>query len=572
MLEDADLSRPYDVIVLGAGAAGMTAAAVAACEGLDVLVLERTDRVGGTCAISGGMVWAPGNRAGRASPHEDRVEHARAYLDAVVGGLGDRRTREAYLGAAAEAVDYLGRNTSVRLIPLAFYPDYYPDLPGAALGGRVMEPEPFDARELGAAFPLLRPPLPEFTLFGGMMIARPDIPHFRRMLRSPRSLLRVARLLLRYARQRLGAHRGTDLVLGNALAGRLLKTLIDHGVRLRLRSEVPRLLVDGGRVRGVEVATPSGPVAVRARRGVVLTTGGFSWSPRLRRELLPERVGGLSAVPPGNTGDGIGLGLAAGGRLPGGNAGNAFWVPVSAFTRAGGEAAVFPHTVTDRGKPGMLAVGRDGRRFTNESDSYHEFVQAMLRADATQGTVPCHLVCDSAALWRYGLGAVKPMTLRPARHVRTGYLAAAPTLRGLAARIGVDADGLEATVARYNADAAAGVDTAFGRGGNAYHRYVGDPENRPNPCMRPLSRPPFYAVALHPGDLGTAAGLATGPSAEVLDAAGQPIPGLYACGNDMNSVMAGTYPGPGITLGPALVFGYLAAMHLAHGTDRQRRD
>ena len=560
---EADLSRPYDVVVLGAGAGGMTAAAVAAGEGLEVLLVEKTPLLGGTTAISGGMVWAPGNAAAAAAGLEDSVEQARTYLDAVVGDRVGAALREAFLERAGEAIDYLGRNTAVQLVPVPFYPDYYPDLPGAALAGRVLEPAAFDARELGAAFILLRPPLPEFTLFGGMMIARPDIVHFRRVFKSLRSALRVLRLVSGYAVQRLRLHRGANLVLGNALAARLVKSMIDLGVSVQLGADVRRLTVEGGRVAGVEVATSSGPVTVKARRGVVLATGGFSRNQAMRAQLLPPLAGPLSAVSAGNTGDGIGLGLAAGGRIPDGNSSGAFWVPVSRFTRDGGEEAVYPHTVTDRGKPGMLAVGREGRRFTNESDSYHEFVQAVMRADAEHGTVPCFLICDAVSLWRYGLGAVKPMTLRLSRHLKAGYLVSAPTLRGLAERIGVDPAGLAATVRQYDADAAEGVDHQFGRGGNAYHSYVGDAGNRPNPAMRPLDTPPFYAVALYPGDLGTASGLATGPDGRVLDAAGNPVPGLYACGNDMNSVMAGCYPGPGITLGPALVFGYLAAMSLA---------
>ncbi|MDF1790518.1 MAG: FAD-dependent oxidoreductase [Thalassobaculaceae bacterium] len=560
---EADVNRDYDVIVLGAGAAGMTAAVVAAHEGLDVLLLDKTDRIGGTAAISGGMVWAPGSGPAKRAGKSDSLDDARTYLQAVIGNHGNATLRETFLTRAAEAIDYLDRNTSVRLVPLSFYPDYYPDLPGASRGGRVLEPLAFDARTLGAAFPLLRAPLPEFTLFGGMMIARPDIPHFRRVLRSPRSALRVARLVGRYLRQRLSLHRGADLVLGNALAGRLMKSLIDLGVSVRLGAAAGGLMIEDGRVCGAEIAVGSDTHAVRARRGVVLATGGFSHDAALRGALLPAKAGGKSAVPLGNSGDGVTLGRTGGGHIPEGNAGGAFWVPVSTFTRHTGEQAIYPHTVTDRGKPGMMAVARDGRRFTNESNSYHEFVQAMFRADDTQGTIPCHLICDADALWRYGLGAVKPMTLRLSPYLKCGYLVSAPTLSDLAERLGIDTAGLVATVARYNADSETGVDTAFGRGGNDYHRYVGDPENRPNPCMRPLVKPPYYAVALYPGDLGTASGLEVDGNGRVLDGAAVPVPGLYACGNDMNSVMAGAYPGPGITLGPALVFGYLVGRHLS---------
>lgn len=565
-IADPDPLESYDVIVLGAGAGGMTAAVVAANEGLKTLVIEKTDYVGGTTALSGGMVWVPNNTKMAASGLSDTAEDAQTYLDATAGQGGDggdcAALRRIFLAEAPKAIDYLDRNSHVHLVPLAFYPDYYPDKPGATLGGRVMEPLALDARELGEAFKLLRPPLPEFTLFGGMMVARPDIVHFRGVLRSPASALKVARLILSYLIDRTRFHRGANLVLGNALAGRLLKSLLALDVPIRRNTVTNRLVKEGGRIVGVEIATPSGHMVIKARRGVVLAAGGFSHDPDLRARYLPGEAGMHSAAAVGNSGDGVKLAMTAGGSVPEDNASNAFWAPVSRFTRADGSAGVYPHTVTDRGKPGMLAVNHDGRRFTNESNSYHEFVLAMFRSHNSSPTIPSHLLCDQQSLWQYGLGAVKPMALRLAPYLRSGYLIKASSLAELAQKIGVDPGHLTETVATYNADALRGEDTAFGRGSNAYHKYVGDPANQPNPCMRPVAKPPFYAVTLYPGDLGTAAGARTGPNGEVLSQDGTAIPGLYACGNDMNSIMAGNYPGPGITLGPALVFGYLAAMHL----------
>lgn len=546
----------------------MTAAAVAATRGLSCIVIEKTGLVGGTTAISGGMVWAPNTAKRSLVGADDTPEQAATYLETVVGTPEGAGLRAHYLAEAPKAIAYLEGHTSVRLTPVPFYPDYYPDVPGATLRGRVLEPAPFDARELGDWFARLRPPLPEFTLFGGMMVARADIVHFRNVFRSLRSALRVARLLAGYGVDRLRFHRGTNLVLGNALAARLLKSLLDLHVPILLGTAVAGLKRNGNAVVGVEVRTAAGEaMAIGARLGVVLASGGFSHNGRLRRELLPAEAGEASAAAEGNTGDGIDLGRAAGGIVAGSNRNNAFWTPVSRLVRASGERGVFPHTVTDRGKPGMLAVDKSGRRFTNEAESYHEFVQAMLRAHRQGSAIPAYLICDRRALWKYGLGAVRPMALRLASYRRSGYLNEAPTLRALAGSLGIDADNLEATVAAYNRDAASGVDTAFGRGSNAYHKYVGDPANLPNPCMHPLATPPFYAVALHPADLGTSAGLRTSPAGEVLDGEGAPIPGLYACGNDMHSVMSGSYPGPGITLGPALVFGYLVAMRLAEKRD-----
>ncbi len=551
----------FDVIVLGAGAGGMTAAVVAAAEHLRVLLLEKAPVVGGTTAFSGGMVWIPNNPKMAAVGRFDSRAEAETYLANTIPGGADDPLRAAFLDHANAAIAWLEANTSVRLRPVATYPDYYPDLPGATLGGRVLEPVPFDGRALGAAFRLLRKPLPEFTLFGGMMLERSDIQHFRRAFRSPRSALRVARLLLRHARERCFLDRGATLCLGNALVARLLHSLRELHVELRCGAGADGLVIEDGTAVGVTVAGRT----LRARRGIVLATGGFSHDPALRARLLPPKAGMVSVASPDNTGDGIRLGLAAGGELGEGAAGNAFWTPVSCFLRPDGSDGVFPHVLTDRGKPGMIVVNQAGMRFANEAVSYHAFVQAMFRADNASPSIPAYLICDRKALWTYGLGAVKPLTLSLRRPLESGYLARGGSIAALAVRLGIDPEALSSTIVDYNQDAAEGKDRAFGRGGDAYQRYVGDGDHAPNPCVAPIVTPPFYAVALRPGDLGTSAGLVTDAASRVLGADGAPIRHLYACGNDMNSLMRGAYPGPGITLGPALTFGYLAARDIAAG-------
>lgn len=551
-----EFSQDYDVIVVGAGAGGMTTACVAAAEGLATLLIEKSDRVGGTTSFSGGMVWVPANPKMRAAGIADSLEQARLYLNRTVPGDFNRELREAFLARAPEAIAYLEARTALAFKPVAFYPDYYPQLPGATDGGRVLEPLAFDARELGRHFALLRPPLPEFTILGGMMVDRADIPHFRKAWRSPASAARVARIVARHLRDRLSFERGAHLVLGNALAARLLKSVVMLGVELRTSTRVSSLALEEGRVTGVVLGDGT---RLRARRGVVLAAGGFPHDAELRARYLPPAAGLHSAACPTNTGDGLRLAFAAGARLVEQNTHNAYWTPVSRLRHADGTETVYPHSISDRGKPGFIAVDRRGGRFTNEAVSYHEFVSAMFRA----GAIPAFLICDRGALWKYGLGAVKPFTLRLGKYIARGYLARGATIRALAEAIGVEAAGLEATVARYNEDARAGVDRLFGKGADSYSRYLGDPDHAPNPCVAPLERAPFYAVALYPGDLGTSAGLRTNEHAQVLDAAGAPIAGLYACGNDMSSIMNGAYPGPGITLGPALTFGYIAARHLA---------
>lgn len=551
------LSDQYDVIVLGAGAAGMTASAAAATLGMSVLLLEKTSQVGGTTAVSGGMVWVPGNAKAAAVGQPDSLDAARLYLDATVTGMHNAAVRDNFLTHAAGAVAWLEAQDIVHLQPVALYPDYYPDLPGAALGGRVLEPVPFDARHLGRAFALLRPPLPEFTLFGGMMVPRADLVHFRNVGQSVHATRRVAALVGRHVWQRLSYPRGTSLVLGNALAAQLLHAVLRLRVALRLNCAVERLLLSSDGVAGVVI----GGQPVRATRGVVVATGGFSHHTGWRQQLLPASAGRLSAAHSGDSGDGIDLCVAAGGVVERCGSGGAFWAPVSRFTRPNGEAGLFPHTVTDRGKPGCLAVNGQAHRFVNEALSYHEFVRAMLR----DRNAPAFLIADSQFLWRYGLGAIRPFTLALHRWERTGYLIEAPDIGALAHRLHLPPDALAETVDRFNRFARVGEDPDFRRGGDAYQRYLGDPQHGPNPSLRPLDRPPFYAVVLYPADLGTSTGLATDASARVLDAEDIPIPGLYACGNDMNSVMNGAYPGPGITLGPALTFGFLAAERLGRG-------
>lgn len=553
----------FDVIVIGAGAAGLTAACTAAAEGCSVLLLEQAAVVGGTSAISGGMVWIPANSKAAAEGRPDSLDAARTYLQHTVAGM-DRRRLEAFLISGEQAVRNLEAHTALKLQPVPTYPDYYPDLPGATAGGRVLEPVPYDGRALGSAFALLREPLPEFTLLGGMMISRQDIPHLRRVARSWRSALHVAKLLLHYGLQRLRAPRGTTLYLGNALTARLLRSALDLGVTIRTETSAEQLLTnDDGRISGVKTLAASGRrTTVGARRAVILATGGLSHGGTLRASYVPSAAGTLTAsVDPGAARRGAQLAMDVGARLSEPTEEGAFWVPVSVFTRRDGSRGVFPHTVTDRAKPGLIAVGSDGRRFVNEAVSYHEFVRAQLASGGK--TVPAWLVCDRRFLWKYGLGKVRPFTLSPHAEVRGGYLKRGATIPLLAETIGVPPAALAETVEVYNRDARRGEDPAFRRGGDIYQRHLGDADQQPNPCVAPLERPPFYAVAVWPADLGMSAGIVTNERAQVLGQGGSPIPGLFACGNDMESVMAGAYPGPGITLGPAITFGWLAGRQAA---------
>jgi succinate dehydrogenase/fumarate reductase flavoprotein subunit len=550
-------SEAYDLVVVGSGAAGLTAAAVGAAEGRRVLLLESAPLVGGTTAISGGMVWIPANHKMSEAGLNDSLHDARSYLEHIAPAGDDAAVREAFLARGDEAIRHLEARTSLRLRPVLRYPDYYPDVPGATGGGRVLEPVPFDASALGESFVLLRPPLPEFTLLGGMMVSRADIPHLRRAARSPASAWHVARLVARYGLERLHAARGTTLHLGNALVARLFKSVLDLGVEVRLGAAVTHLMLQGGRVLGVEADHAGSRLHGMARQGVILASGGLSQDAALRGRYLPAESGALTTtMPSGAPVGGARLAQQAGAMLSTDARRQAFWVPASTFRRRDGTSAVYPHTVTDRGKPGLIAVDQQGQRFVNEATSYHEFVLGQLRAGRRAN--PAWLVCDKRFLWRYGLGAVRPFTVSTSQFVASGYLKRASTLQGLAREMGVPAEAMVATVERCNADARRGVDSQFGRGSDIYQRHLGDADHGPNPCVAPIEHAPFHAVAVQPADLGMAAGIVTDATARVLGTGGQPIPGLYACGNDMQSVMHGAYPGPGITLGPALVFGYIA--------------
>lgn len=556
----------YDVVVIGAGAGGMTAAAVAAAEGLRVLMIEKTAFVGGTTAWSGGMVWIPANAKMKEAGLSDSITDAVQYLSSTVPEPANAGLRAAFLARGPEAVSYLEANTELRLQPVRAYPDYYPERLGATAGGRVLEPVAYDGKRLGKAFGRLRPPLPEFTLFGGMMVNRLDIPHLRRAGKSLRSTLRTARLMSAYAWQRLRAPRGTTLHLGNALAARLYASLLARQVEILFSADVEDLSMRGDRVAGVVIRHGSRDRLIASRRGVVLATGGFSHDASLRKRYFPAGAGLVSATSTSGTGDGLRLAATAGAALDTDATSPAYWVPASLFRRADGSRGVFPHTVTDRAKPGVIAVNKAGRRFVNEALSYHEFVLAMLRDGNGEPDRPFYLICDRAFLWSYGLGRIKPFTRNYRRYVASGELVEAPDIAQLAARIGVKPSTLAATVAVYNADAKEGRDGEFGRGSTVYQRHLGDAGHKPNPCVAPILRAPFFAMRIHPADLGTAIGMKVDAQARVLRADGTPIAGLYACGNDMASIMNGNYPGPGITLGPALTFGYIAGRHLAEGS------
>ena len=553
----------YDFVVLGAGAGGMTAALVASIEGMRTLLIEKTSRIGGTTARSSGTVWIADNPEQRRLGITDDADLARTYLEGLADGRSDPALREAFLASGSRMLEYLEQHASIRFQTYRHAPDYRQEFAGAAQGGRPLEPLPFDGRTLGANFDRVGWPIRELMLFGGMMITRGEAAQLLRFATSWDSCMLGARLLLRYAADRLRFRRGTRLVLGNALAARLYSKLLERKVDIWLETNTTRLAVDQGRVVGLDVERDGKPVRLRARRGVVMAGGGFPASPALRARHLPHPVAQYTPAYEGCVGDTLRLALDAGAALGESGTDNALWFPSSVATRKDGSTAVYPHIVLDRAKPGLLAINKAGKRFVNEAVSYHEFVRAMYRSHQSVPTIPATLVCDRRFIWKYGLGMIRPMTpvLKP--YIDSGYLLIARSLAELAQQLDVDPAGLAATVRQHNEYAATGIDTEFGKGGNSYDTGNGDAAHHPNPCIGPIGEPPYCAVRVYPTPLGTSLGLRTNAAAQVCTAAGTPIAGLYACGNDMHTIVGGEYPGAGTQLGPAMTFGYVAAISAA---------
>lgn len=551
--------RTIDLLVIGAGPAGMAAAIFAKLKGLDVLLVEKTDKAGGTASTSAGTLWIPENSQGKAIGDRDSIPEAAAYLDSLIATHTPRtrRQREVYLATAVEAVDFLQAHTNVKFLPCGEHPDYHAK-PGAAVRGRAIVPAPFDARVLGREFERVRPPIPEFMVFGGMMVGKMDIPRLLGRFGSVSNFIYSARLFGRYLSDRLRYSRGTRLVMGNALVGRMYHSLLQLGQKPEFLTQLDELVFENGRVTGAVVSGPQGRQYVAARLGVVLATGGFAHNAGYRKRLMPQPTPTHSLASEANQGEGIAAAEALGARIDATeNGSGGFWTPVSVTRRSDGSRGLFPHLSLDRAKPGLIAVNAAGRRFCNEADSYHDFVEAMYRSN--QGVaIPAWLVCNRDFIHKYGLGHIYPGTRNLKPFVTNGYLIEADDPETLARRMGVDPAAFAATLTRHDEQAARGVDEDFHRGHSALNRFNGDPEVKPNPCVAPVGRSGLCAMQVWPAEIACSAGLSTDEDARVVDEREQPIPGLFACGNDMASVMADSYPGPGTTLGPAVVFAWRA--------------
>ena len=560
--QERDLS--CDVLVVGSGAGGLSTAITARKAGLAVIVIEKDQYFGGTTAFSGGVLWIPGNRHARDAGVSDSREAARTYLKHETGNHFDDAAIDAFLDAGPRMLDFFERETEAKFI-LSGYPDYHPDVEGGAQLGRSVTAAPYDARALGDDIRRLRPPLETITFIGMMFNSSNDeLKHFFRVTRSLTSAVYVAKRLASHLWDLLLYRRGVKITSGNALAARLAKTALDLRIPLLTATPAQRLIDEGGTVTGAVVSDARGEYRITARRAVVLASGGFPHDTARIARAYPHLARGgehLSPTPAANTGDGIRMAEQVGGTCDIRFSNASAWMPVSRVP-LGERTGVFPHLV-DRYKPGVIAVNRQGRRFTNESESYHDVGAAMIADGAGGKETAAWLICDHATIRKYGLGYAKPAPVPVRIFVRNGYLKCAATLRALAEAAGVDADSLEETVRAYNESAVQGIDRAFKRGSTAFNRYLGDAEHKPNPNVAAIGAGPYYALKIIMGDLGTFDGLATDVVGRVLLRDGSAIPGLYAVGNDRASIMGGNYPGAGITLGPIMTFGYITGRHLA---------
>jgi succinate dehydrogenase/fumarate reductase flavoprotein subunit len=548
----------YDVIVVGSGASALTTAVVAAGKGLDVLVVEKAPVFGGTTAYSSGGAWIPNNPYMGSVGQTDSAAEAHEYIHSILGNHYDPEKVGAFIDSGPEMLRYMDANTQVRFYPLPLS-DYRPSAPSAKLARTIIAAE-YDGRALGRWVKLIRKPMPGFVAFGSMQSDLGHLGKFKNAFRTREGFTFSAGRFARFLTDLVRYGKGANLAHGNALIGRLVRSCLDAGVTLWNDSPAINLSVVNGAVQGVVVSRQGLEYGLKARHGVVLATGGFGGNGDMIRQFMPMPDDHVAVHPESNTGDGIALGKLAGGSLPEPNPDNGVWAPVSVMRdRSGKVVSKYPHFGLDRGKPGSLIVDNKAKRFANEASPYQEFVNVMV--ENRVGTA--WFIGDHRFIKKYGMGIALPAPMSFRKLVKNGYLIEAATLRALARILKLDPDTLEQTVQRFNGNATRGEDPDFGRGSNIYDNAQGDFEHKPNPNLAPVEHGPFYAVAIHPGNVSTVYGFSTSVDAEVLRQDGSVIPGLFAVGLDQNTVMKGFYPGGGSSIGPGMTFGYRAALRMA---------
>ncbi|MFC8431470.1 3-oxosteroid 1-dehydrogenase [Streptomyces sp. NPDC057253] len=545
---DLPTAGTYDVVVIGSGAAGMTAALTAAKQGLSTVVLEKAPTFGGSAARSGAGIWIPNNPVILAAGVPDTPAKAATYLAAVVGPDVPAARQQAFLANGPAMISFVMANSPLRFRWMEGYSDYYPELPGGLPNGRSIEPDQLDGKILGAELARLNPPYLDVP--AGLVVFSADYKWLALSAVSVKGAAVAAECLARGTKAALLGQ--TPLTMGQSLAAGLRKGLLDAGVPVRLNTPLTELYVENGTVTGA--VTPGG--LYRARRGVIVGSGGFEHNAAMRNQYQQQPIGTSWTVgAKENTGDGIRAGQRLGADVA--LMDDAWWGPAIPLP----DEPYF--CLAERTLPGGLIVNAAGRRYVNEAAPYSDVVHTMYERNPTDPDIPSWLIVDQNYRNRYLFRDIAPTFVLPADWYSSGAAHKAWTVDALAGSIGVPGAALRATVDRFNSLALKGDDTDFGRGDSAYDHYYTDPAVLPNSCLAPLWLPPYYAFRIVPGDLGTKGGLRTDARARVLRPDGSAIPGLYAAGNASAAVMGHSYAGAGSTIGPAMTFGYIAARDIA---------
>jgi 3-oxosteroid 1-dehydrogenase len=544
----------FDLVIVGSGGGGMVAALAADDVGASAIVLEKQALIGGSTAMSGGIAWIPDNPVMRADGVQDSYEDAMAHFETVVGDVGPASSperRHAFLTNGPEMVTFLQKE-GVRFVFCPGYSDYYSNMKGGHDIGRGIEPVPFDARVLGEWSTKMQPGLAKSL---GMAVMTNEARYLSHYNRSLRAFAVSGRVVIRTAAARL---RDQDLLTnGASLIAQLLQIALRRGIPVWTEAPLEELIVEDGRVVGVQTVQNGTPVRIQARQGVLIAAGGFAHNPEMRERFggdQPNR-GKWSISNPGDTGEALEAAMQLGAKTD--FMDEAWWMPSPRTGR-------FGQSTLDqaRQRPRTIYVDAAGQRFVNESNSYMEVGKAMYARDKTSKAVPCWLIFDDRYRKRYAHLRSSPGRF-PKKLLKSGMLKQAWTLKDLARMCDIDPAGLAATVEHFNENAEKGIDPDYGRGESAYNRALGDPNRNVHPCLGPIDEAPFYAVQVLPGDIGTCGGLLTNEFAQVIGEDDQPIDGLYATGNGTATVMGRHYLGPGASIANTMIFGYIAAHHAA---------
>jgi succinate dehydrogenase/fumarate reductase flavoprotein subunit len=542
-------THEVDVVAVGSGAAGLTAAILAHDHGAKALILESTDKVGGTTAVSGGGVWVPTNARMAEIGIQDSRDEALMYCKTLTMGRADDALVETYVDNAVRMIEYLERKTPLKFSPITA-PDYHPEVKGGKLGGRALEPTPFDTKTLGEWRSRLRPPsalafpITLQEVYGTFQA-------FYQPWKIPQDLLI----------QRMSEGM---VCLGQALAAGLLKAVLDRGIPISLETRALELVRDGSRVIGIHAQRGKEPIDIRARGGVVLASAGFEWNESLKSRFLSGRVP-VPNTPPCNFGDGLLMAMEVGADL--GNMGEVWHYPSLHIPGETYDNRPLSRGIkAERSGPHVIWVNRRGERFVNEAANYNSVGKAFFTMEANEPSyrnVPAWAVFDQQYREKYAVGTTMPEDPDPA------YVHRADSLEALAAKAGIHAERLQETVARWNGFSREGKDRDFGKGNSAFDRFQGAHDAK-FPNFGTIEKPPFYALPVHAGVLGTKGGPRTNPMAQVMSVRDERIPGLYAAGNVAASVTGPSYYGIGSTLGPALTFGYIAGRCAAEEARQHR--